>query len=313
MKRQSQEGKEDKAGPIICPGHSRPIPDLEYSQVTDDGYFIISSCLDGKAMLREGATGDWIGTFIGHKGAVWCARLDKTATRAVTGSADFTANLWNAVSGDVLHTFPHKHIVKSAIFSEDGKQVFTGGQEHKLRIFDLAKPDRPTILEGHTESIGNIICPPDSNLVITAAPENGAKVWDIRKGEVVRTLSTEQPISSMTITNDRSMICTTAGNEVTMWNSTKFEVVKKFTLEQQVDCVAYNPRAGKFVTGSDSELWVRVYDFETGAETACNKGHHGPVRSLAYSPVDLAYASGSVDGTIRIWDSSDRVFEGDEE
>lgn len=34
---------------------------------------------------------------------------------------------------------------------------------------------------------------------------------------------------------------------------------------------------------------------------ACNKGHHGPVRSLAFAPSFDSYASGSEDGTIRIW------------
>ena len=80
-----------KSVPLVASGHTRPVTHLSFSPLQDDqSYMLISSCKDGNPMLREW-TGDWIGTFIGHKGAVWSSKISRDTSKAASGSADFTA------------------------------------------------------------------------------------------------------------------------------------------------------------------------------------------------------------------------------
>jgi serine-threonine kinase receptor-associated protein len=79
----------------------------------------VSSAHDKHPQVRDGETGDWIGSFLGHKGAVWSCKIDSfSRTLAATASGDFTAKLWCASTGKELFEFKHKHVVKSVDFSK---------------------------------------------------------------------------------------------------------------------------------------------------------------------------------------------------
>ena len=51
------------------------------------------------------------------------------------------SKLWNAINGEEMQTFPHKHIVRACDFGIEDK-IVTGGLEKILRIFDIERPHR---------------------------------------------------------------------------------------------------------------------------------------------------------------------------
>ncbi|MBA0810291.1 hypothetical protein Gohar_002295, partial [Gossypium harknessii] len=295
--------KKKIAVPLVCHGHSRPVVDLFYSPVTLDGFFLISASKDSSPMLRNGETGDWIGTFEGHKGAVWSVCLDTNALRAASGSADFTAKVWNALTGDILHSFEHKHIVRACAFSEDTRLLLTGGIEKVLRIYDLNRPEAP--LREVDKSPGSVRTVSwmhsDQTLLSSCTDMGGVRLWDVRSGKIVQTLETKSPVTSAEVSQDGRYITTADGATVKFWDADHFGLVKSYNMPCTVESASLEPKYGnKFIAGGE-DMWVRVFDFHTGDETACNKGHHGPVHCVRFSPGGESYASGSEDGTIRIW------------
>jgi WD40 repeat protein len=49
--------------------------------------------------------------------------------------------IWDTYTGAALHSFPHNHIVRSVALAPTSSHLLTGGQEKKVRIFDLGRPD----------------------------------------------------------------------------------------------------------------------------------------------------------------------------
>lgn len=297
--------------PLVCHGHSRPVVDLFYSPITPDGFFLISASKDSSPMLRNGETGDWIGTFEGHKGAVWSCCLDTNALRAASGSADFTAKIWDALSGDELHSFEHKHIVRACSFSEDTHLLLTGGLEKVLRIFDLNRMDAPPReIDKSPGSVRTVAWLHSDQTILSSCTDiGGVRLWDVRSGKIVQTLETKSPVTSAEVSQDGRYITTADGSTVKFWDANHFGLVKSYNMSCTVESASLEPKYGnKFVAGGE-DMWVHIFDFHTGAEIGCNKGHHGPVHCVRFSPGGESYASGSEDGTIRIWQTGPLTHE----
>lgn len=296
--------------PLVCHGHTRPIVNVHCSKETPDGIFLASASKDGEPQIRNGVTGDWIGTFQGHNGAVWSCVLNDSAFVAATGSADFSARVWNAVTGDELVNFPHKHIVRTTAFerSSTGTKLMTGGAEKIVRLFDLGKPgmmDPVTTFGPAPDSIRSCMWSGDNRrILLSYLDEKGVDVIDLSSGTIVDRLdsdTTTGPVLSMEYTWCGKYLVTAQRHSITVRDAFSLAVVKQHTIESyEVEAASYCPEKNMIVAGG-SDMWVHVYNADTGEEMETGRGHHGPVHCMHFSPLGDSFISGSEDGTIRIW------------
>lgn len=277
------------------------IVEINYSPVTAEGTFFVSACMDKKPMLRDGDSGDWVGTFEGHKGAVWSAKLNRSATQVVTGAADFSAKVWDAITGEEKLHLDHNHIVKTVAFSYDETKFLTGGHEKKLRLFDLGAGSTDAVVElVHPKAIRQALFTDDGKRVITGADDNTVRVWDLASKSCVKEIKLTGNVNCLELSTKNNMLTTVAGKQVTFFNAETFDLRHSHTLDTPLQGASLHPDGAMFVTGGD-DSWVRVLDLVSGEELACNKGHHGPVHCVAWHPNGTSYSSGSGDATIRIW------------
>lgn len=259
-------------------------------------------------MLRNGETGDWIGTFEGHKGAVWSARLNHNSTLAATGSADYTAKIWDAISGAELRSFTHKRIVKAVDISKSSRQIVTGGQDKLLRVWDIEHGQCTTTMEGHQDIVRQVLWMKNNDhMVLSGGADQVVRMWDVRSGVQVSTAFAKASVASLELSRDSKYLTSAAGKEVTFWDANTLVPQKMYTLNVEINSVSLHPSNTKFVAGG-VDFYVHVYDFATGEEIDVHKGHHGPVHCVRFAPDGETFASGSEDGTIRIWQTSPKNY-----
>lgn len=269
-------------------------------------------------MMRDGTTGDWIGTFAGHKGAVWSCQLDPSGSLAATASGDFSAQVWDAITGQSLWQFPHKHIVKTCNFSPNSKRLATGGHEGIVRIYDLTEPKKAPLEIPQNSSSGNSVTISKciwytDTMLLTGSSDGKIRFWQVPEdqqqspGEALHTVDTEgaevRDMEWTKVPSGTDFLTVAAGAKVFFISLQEQKLLYTYNMPvhfKEEGGASLHPEGKKFIAGG-SDLWVRVFDFETGQELECNKGHHGPIRCVRYSPDGKTYASGSEDGTIRLW------------
>ena len=249
---------------------------------------------------------------LGHQGTVYSAAFSPDGQRIVTASADKTARIWDAASGQPIGEplKGHEDVVTSAAFSPDGLRIVTASGDKTARIWDAASGQpigEP--LTGHEAPVHSAAFSPDGLSIVTASGDKTARIWDAASGQPIgEPLKGHQgSVYHAAFSPDGLRIVTASGDGTArMWDVATGKPIGEPLKGHRgaVYSAAFSPDGQRIVTAS-ADKTARIWDVATGKPIGEPlAGLQGAVYSAVFSPDGLRIVTASADAWVVIWDAA---------
>src|SRR6185436_11268748 len=133
---------------VLQTGHTGPVNALALSP---DGRFLVSGSEDLTLKIWDTATGNVLRTLSGHDQPVLAADISPDGRLIASGSADQTVRLWDVVTGQSSRVATHTSAVKNVVFSHDGRQLISLGN-NEVKVSDVSGKREVTSVKSGPDS-----------------------------------------------------------------------------------------------------------------------------------------------------------------
>ena len=157
-------------------GHSAGVLD-----VCIDERYIVTCSKDTTIRIWDRNSGELIKKLTGHRGPVNAVQMRGNLLASASG--DGMAKLWNLTDGLCVKEFSSKDRGLACVeFSEDGRSILAGGNDHVIYEYDTNTGDLVRELVGHKGLVRSLHLDSSNNRVVSGSYDMSVKVWDGRRG-----------------------------------------------------------------------------------------------------------------------------------
>ncbi|KAF1869610.1 hypothetical protein Lal_00017185 [Lupinus albus] len=215
---------------------------------------------------------------------------------------------------------------------KSSRVLVTGGEDHKVNLWTIGKPNAILSLSGHSSGIDSVSFDSCEVLVAAGAASGTIKLWDLEEAKIEPLACNVSLVVVRTLTGHRSN-CTSVDfhpfgeffasgsldTNLKIWDIRKKDCIHTYKGHTRgVNAIRFTPD-GRWVVSGGEDNTVKLWDLTAGKLLHDFKSHEGQVQCIDFHPSEFLLATdpgnslsaciypsqtslGSADKTVKLWD-----------
>lgn len=270
-----------------------------------NGQFLASGTEDGKIQLWDLTAGK-SSAINAHSKGVNSIVFSPDGTKLASSASD-GVKIWNVQQGSLSHfknLANSSLLVQSIAFSQNGQTIATGTAEGQIKLWQVSTGKWLRDLSGHKGQVRALAYSPDGQIIVSGGIDNTIRIWNLNQpNSRALTLTGHQDLilSIIFSWDGQTLITSSRDRTIRMWNVNTRQLQRPpLSVDDRLAIntyVAISPDGNTLASGNSSR--IKIWNLSNNQSEEL-PGHTASVSSLVFSS-DGKLASGSSDGTIKIW------------
>ncbi|MGE2714805.1 hypothetical protein ACQI4L_12155 [Mycolicibacterium litorale] len=204
----------------------------------------------------------------------------------------------------------HDGIVNSIEFSPDGALVASSGDDHTVRLWNVATGQQHGApMRGHDDMVEFVAFSPDGERLASASDDGTVRLWETDSGRSLGEpmKSHDGTVWAVAFSPDGTRLAS-AGDDGTVrfWDTADFRQTGVIRNNEKMPIlgVAFSPDGERLATAGMGTDPVRLWDAASGQQLRAFQGHMSAAMHVVFSPDGQRLASSGWDKTVRLWEAN---------
>ena len=162
----------------VLTGHKGAVLDLHWSR---DSRVLFSASADTHLASWDLETGLRIRRHVGHEEVINCMDVSRRGEELlISGSDDGCIGIWDPRTKAAVDFIETEFPVTAVAMSEAGNELYSGGIDNDICVWDLRKKAVVYKMLGHGDTVTSLRVSPDAQTLLSNSMDATVRTWDIR-------------------------------------------------------------------------------------------------------------------------------------